>query len=884
VLEVEPPPPPPPDPIPPDATPPSVALTAPAAGSTLAATATVAADAADASGVAKVEFLAGDRVIGTDAAAPFAIDWDTATVADGSHSLTARATDAAGNTATSEALAVTVANAPPPPPETPQDTTPPQTAIDAGPAHTQRTGAARFDFRADETATFECRLDGGAFAACAPSDLLHVANGAHAFEVRARDAAGNVDPTPARREWWADALLQNGTFEAATAGWAEQGIPVPGWNGYRSTVRIVAGGVAGAKARVEPLAGERYYGLYDAPRSVDATVAGRTYTAGGRVRSDRGGDEVCLEVIERSDSAVVGSGYRCVTATGSWQAFPEVAYAARAAGNDLYVSIAQDGAADGDSFEVDGLTLDDGTPATAGPPAPPEGDPVLWAFGDVASCGSSGDEAMARLMDTRGGTIAMVGDTEQNNGSAAEFAGCFQPTWDRHMPRIRPTVGDHEYRQPGAVPYWDTFGARAGERGKGWYSYDLGAWHVVVLNSNCGQVGGCGAGSEQHAWLERDLAANAKACIGAYFHHPRFSAGSVHGSQEHVKPFWDVLYRYSAEFVLGGNDHNYQRFAQQTPDGQADPGRGIRQFVVGTGGTMHYPLGTPLPTTEVQHSGAFGALKLTLGTGSYQWQFVPQEGMSFTDAGTQACSPVPQPDTTPPAVALTEPQEGATLTGTARVAATATDDGVVDRVDFRAGDRVLATDTTAPYAADVDLGALSPGQYALTAVARDRAGNAATSAPVTVTVAAPPAPPNLVANPGFESGLSGWSGYRATLTRVTGGVEGQYAARASYSTTGSSYSMISTPVTATPAGTAYRATAWVRSVTPGRRVCLRLRETGTGGALGAAETCATATGSWQAFPAANYRSVGGGKLDLYAYQEAPVAGDSFDLDDVRLTG
>ncbi|HEX8120205.1 MAG TPA: DNRLRE domain-containing protein [Solirubrobacteraceae bacterium] len=687
---------------------------------------------------------------------------------------------------------------------TTSDTTPPDTTIASGPLDTYRSGIGRFAFGASEAgSTFECSLDGAAFAPCPASHVVHVANGGHTVRVRARDAAGNVDPTPATRDWWADALLQNGTFETPASGWAEDGIPIAGWQSHGASLGILTGGVAGSKLRATALTGADYVSVYDAPRSVDSTVAGRVYSARGQIRSDRPGTRVCLQLFERSSAGLVGSAESCVTTSTAWQAFPEVRLTARNGADSAYVAIQQDAVAAGDSFELDALEVLDGT-AMSVPRLPlPSGDPVLLGFGDVAKCDSSGDEAVARLVDTLPGIIAMDGDTEQNNASTGGYAGCFTPAWGRHMWRIKPAVGDHEYRQPGAGPYWDTFGAAAGTRGKGWYSYDLGAWHIVVLNSNCDEVGGCGPGSEQYAWLEQDLAAHATPCLGAYFHHPLFSSGSVHGSMPNGRPFWDVLYRYSAEFVLGGNDHNYQRFAPQTPDGALDRLRGLRQFVVGVGGTMDYAIGTPLPNTEIQHSGTFGALQLTLHPGSYDWRFVPQEGKTFTDTGSTACSPVPATATEPPPPP--PPSEPALPAG------------------------------------------------------------------------------NLIADGGFEAGLGGWSGYQATVARVAGGAEGQSALRVAYAGSGSSFSGITTPVATTAAGAAYRATAWLRSAGAAKRVCLRIRERGAAGVLGAAETCLTASTTWQPFAAVSYKAVGGGKLDVYAYQDAtPVAGDAFDLDAVGL--
>jgi hypothetical protein len=355
------------------------------------------------------------------------------------------------------------------------------------------------------------------------------------------------------------------------------------------------------------------------------------------------------------------------------------------------------------------------------------GDPVLLAFADAAYCRSSGDDAVARLLDGVAGTIAIVGDTEQNNATSDEYTGCYDAVFGRHKQRTRPAAGDHEYRTPGAAGYFDYFGAAAGERDMGWYSYDLGAWHVVVLNSNCDQVGGCGPGSPQYAWLQQDLAANAKDCLAAYFHHPRFSAGYLHGNSLRVQPFWDVLYESSADFVFGGNDHNYQRWAPLTPAGVPDPARGIRQFVVGTGGAIHYRIDTVPADVEAWNADTFGVLKLTLHPGSYEWTFLPQAGKTFTDSGSTPCSPLPPRDTTPPSVALTQPADGAAVRATVTLAADASDGGGVARVDFLIGDTLVASDSTAPYSTAWDTTTSGDGAATVVARAVDAAGNVSTS-------------------------------------------------------------------------------------------------------------------------------------------------------------
>ena len=765
---------------------------------------------------------------------------------------------------------------PGPPPE-------PQTTITGGPASTYRSGVGQFTFTSSAVgATFECRLDAAAFAPCTSPHPVHTANGAHSFEVRS-SAGGVPDSSPARRTWRADALLQNGTFETGVDGWAQQSPKFPGWGVYKATIVAEPGGIVGNKARVTALPDATGFSIYNSPYSVNSTTAGRVYKATGYVRSATPGDRVCLEVIERSKTAQVGKASSCVTASASWEAFPAVSRTAAGNGNELYTVVTQDVATTGDSFELDGLELDDGSPlSVTQPAATPAGDPIMLAVSDIASCWSSGDEAVARLVDTQPGIVAIAGDTEQNNGSAAEFRGCYEPTWGRHKSRSRPAVGDHEYRQAGAVPYWNYFGAAAGTAGQGWYSYDLGSWHVVVLNSNCGFVGGCGPGSPQYDWLQRDLAANAKSCTAAYFHHPLFSAGTLHGGLDHVRPFWNLLYQHGAEFVFGGNDHTYQRFAPQRPDGTLDRAQGIRQFVVGTGGTELYPLGPPQANTEVQDNSAFGVLRLTLRAGGYAWKFLPQSGRSFTDEGETACSTTtPPPDTTPPAVTMTSPDDGATVSGDTKLAATVTDEGTVARVDFLVGGSLVESDTTAPYETTWATTAETNGPVEVTVRAADLAGNEA-SATRTVTVqnGTGTGGTETLANGDFETSLSGWGTYNSTAERVSGGATGAWSARVSYAR-GTYYTYETTAVAATTPGVTYTARAWLRSPL-GRRVCLRIRERVDGIAYGPS-TCITGSSAWQQTAAVSYVSRGGGALDVYAFQDsAGAVGDSFDLDGVSL--
>jgi len=269
---------------------------------------------------------------------------------------------------------------------------------------------------------------------------------------------------------------------------------------------------------------------------------------------------------------------------------------------------------------------------------PPSNDPVLVGAGDIASCSSTGDEATAALLDNIAGTVITLGDNVYDNGTLTEYTDCYGPSWGRHRSRTAPTPGNHEYNTPNATGYYGYFGAAAGDPSRGYYSYDLGAWHIIVLNSNssCTTIS-CAAGSPQDTWLRAELQSHSNVCTLAYWHHPRFNSGASHGNNTAVSNFWNALYQYGADVILNGHEHVYERFAPQTPSAVADPANGIRQFTVGTGGRSHYTFGTIQPNSQVRDGGTYGVLKLTLHATSYDWQFVPVAGATFTDSGTGSC-------------------------------------------------------------------------------------------------------------------------------------------------------------------------------------------------------------------------------------------------------
>jgi len=262
---------------------------------------------------------------------------------------------------------------------------------------------------------------------------------------------------------------------------------------------------------------------------------------------------------------------------------------------------------------------------------------VAVAAGDISSCDSRGDGATAKLLGGIHGTILALGDEAYEDGSPEEFANCYGPTWGRFKGRTKPAAGNHEYATSNAEGYFGYFGKAAGNAGEGYYSFDLGDWHLITLNSNCDEVGGCTRHSAQGRWLRSDLANHRSRCTLAYFHSPLFTSGKYRPGVSEVRPLWKVLYKAGADAVLNGHDHNYQRFALQDPDGKADPERGIREFVVGTGGRSHYAIDSPLANTQVYNDDTYGVLKLTLHPASYDWKFVAVAGHSFTDSGSGKC-------------------------------------------------------------------------------------------------------------------------------------------------------------------------------------------------------------------------------------------------------
>jgi hypothetical protein len=271
------------------------------------------------------------------------------------------------------------------------------------------------------------------------------------------------------------------------------------------------------------------------------------------------------------------------------------------------------------------------TPAPI-PPAspPPAGIGTLVGAGDIAWCGVDGAEATARLLDSLPGTVFTAGDNVYMSGTLEEYDRCYAPTWGRHRSRTRPVPGNHEY-ESGGSGYFMYFGANAGPAGDGYYRYSVGPWTIFALNSERPS----NPGSAQLEWLRRELAIHPTPCTAAIWHRPLVSSGQ-NGDNPDMRDVWRVLYEFGADVVINGHDHTFERFAPQDPDGRFDPVRGIRQFIVGTGGAPLYSFMSVRPNSEARGS-AWGVVVFTLTGMGYQWEFVPAGDATFRDSGSGTC-------------------------------------------------------------------------------------------------------------------------------------------------------------------------------------------------------------------------------------------------------
>jgi 3',5'-cyclic AMP phosphodiesterase CpdA len=269
---------------------------------------------------------------------------------------------------------------------------------------------------------------------------------------------------------------------------------------------------------------------------------------------------------------------------------------------------------------------------------------VINALGDIAACDArytqrDGFLQTAALLQRLDGPILGLGDYVYYGGDPTLYTNCFDPVWGQFKSRIFPAVGNHEYIYPNAAGYYQYFGAAAGNPANGYYSYNLGAWHVVVLNTNCSSAGAlndCFAGSPQEQWLRADLAAHPTFCTLAYYHHPLYSSGKE-GNFWRAHDLVQALIDYHVDLILNGHDHSYERFAPQDANGNLDPVNGIPEIIAGTGGKDHSPLVKRLPNSLVFDNTSFGVLRMVLHPTGYVFQFIPVAGSAFTDSGSGTC-------------------------------------------------------------------------------------------------------------------------------------------------------------------------------------------------------------------------------------------------------
>jgi hypothetical protein len=335
------------------------------------------------------------------------------------------------------------------------------------------------------------------------------------------------------------------------------------------------------------------------------------------------------------------------------------------------------------------LTIDPSGPSAPTPTPMPTlvptpttlpGTHVIMAAGDMV-CGADSTGAKCMQMQTAAllgpaEVVLPLGDVQYECGEPSDFNTYYDPSWGVYKGKSRPVVGNHEYNTstdpsnkcyknpPNAGGFFSYFGPLAGDPGKGYYSYDVGSWHLIALNTNCSKVGGCSAGSPQYQWLVADLAAHPAACTIAYMHHPAFSSGGI-GNISFAQPLWTPLYNAGVDIVLAGHDHNYERFAPQSPSGALDNTHGIREFVVGTGGRNLSSMGSTKANSQVRNNNTFGVLKLTLSPGTYQWQFLPIAGSTsgFSDSGSGSCHGAPGSASTSTSVAQIAAEAGAMVGG-----------------------------------------------------------------------------------------------------------------------------------------------------------------------------------------------------------------------------
>jgi hypothetical protein len=594
-------------------------------------------------------------------------------LAPGSHGFEVRAVDQAGNPDPSPAsYSWTI------------DTTPPETAIDQAPPDPSDSSSASFQFSSDDAgASFECKLDDALeFTACSsPQDYQDLPPGGHTFEVRALDQAGVRDPSPATHSWTIDTTAPGTTIDQAPADptnstsasfefssndvGASFECKLDGALEFTACsspqdYQDLAGGAHSFEVRAVDRAGNRDQSPASHAWTIDTTAPETTID---QAPPDPSGSTSASFQFSSGD---LGASFECklddaagFTACSSPQDYQDLA-----GGPHSFAVRAVDQAGNRDQ-----------SPATHSWTIELPHDPVIAAAGDVACNSSTSTAEKCRQLATSDLLVGMdpldavlgIGDLQQMCGELENYQAFYDPTWGRVKGKTYPVPGHHDYDQTGCLAgnttgapgYFNYFGDAAtplqpGCRVscRGYYSFDLGDWHIVALNSNCAKAGGCDEGSPQETWLRSDLAATTKSCILAYAHHPRYASKS--GASLNIHPLWAALYDGGADFLLASHAKVYERFARlgrgapDSPEPTLDP-NGMREIIVGTGGQSHQSFGTIRTGSEVRNAVTFGVLQLVLHPGSYDWEFLPEAGKTFTDSGTDTCQGAPRPgDTEPP--------------------------------------------------------------------------------------------------------------------------------------------------------------------------------------------------------------------------------------------
>ncbi len=607
-------------------------------------------------------------------------------LSDGSHTFSVRAGDQAGNTGSPATRTWTI------------DTVGPTTSITSGPTDPTNSTSASIAFSSEPGAAFQCKIDTGNYDPCtSPKNYSGLGQGNRTVSVRATDTAGNTG-SPATHSWTIDLTNPIVTITSPPDG-SSTTDTTPNLAGVAGTaigdsatvtVSVYAGAVA-TGSPVQTLAATR--GAGGAYNIDTGALANGTYTARASQVDSAGNTgqsgtttftvDTVAPVITLTSPAngsspttatPTFSGVAGTAAGDSTSVTVRIYTGSNTSGVPLQTLTATRGA--GGAYSVNSATLSQGTYTARAEQIDAAGnnglssantfsiaDPVLIGAGDIAGC-ESGDgdaETAALLAQNPNATVFTLGDNAYPNGQPSEYTNCYGPTWGAHKARTRPITGGHDTAtvnggslpNQGFVDYFSAqlapFGPTATDRLKTYYSYNIGAWHVVALNSACYfDLPGCNT-AQMEQWFRDDLAANSNVCTAVTWHDARWSSGNIHGNQVFTQPLWEIAYDGGADIVLSGNEHDYERFAPQDANGALDNTFGVRAFVVGTGGYYLYDLDALEPNSQA-YSSTYGVMKLTLHPTSYDWQFIPVAGGTFTDSGTDNCHGAPAPPAGTPTV------------------------------------------------------------------------------------------------------------------------------------------------------------------------------------------------------------------------------------------